>query len=65
MSNNSFLEKTSLNDLRNNINHNDIYLSLHLSENIVLPHSDLVRRVYTERNLKAITANALKKEVTT
>jgi len=49
MSNNSFLEKTSPNDLRNNINHNDIYLSLHLSANIVFPHFDLVRRVYTER----------------
>jgi hypothetical protein len=49
MSNNSFLEKTSLNNLRNDINHIDIYLSLHLRENKFCPHSDPVRRLCTER----------------
>ena len=52
MSNKSFLENTTLNDLRNNINHNEIYLSLHLIANKFCPHSDPVRRVYTEKKLQ-------------
>jgi len=65
MSNNGFLEKTSLNDIRNNINHKGVYLSLHLSTNIVFPHSDFVRTVYTERKPQSHYYKCPKEKVTT